>query len=93
MASPRRGLAAEGEGKGGAKIFRSLADVKKWLGRFGTVREVPPTYSVVLLDSKGALGDRYYDIVSARYTDTSQSLELQFNSYGFVDAMKPLCVK
>jgi len=81
------------EGKAGAKIFRSLADAKKWLGRFGAVREVPPTYSVALLDIKGALGDRNYGIVSARYTETSQSLEFRFNSYGFVDAMKPLCVK
>src|SRR5579862_2839062 len=36
----------ETEGNAGAKIFRSLADAKKWLGRFGAVREVPPTYSV-----------------------------------------------
>jgi hypothetical protein len=80
-------------GNAGAKIFSSLDDAKKWLGRFGAVREAPPTYSVALLDVKGGLGDRIYDIVSATYTDTSQSLEFQFNWYGFVDAMKPLCVK
>jgi hypothetical protein len=80
-------------GNAGAKIFRSLDDAKKWLGRFGAVREAPPTYSVALLDVKGGLGDRIYDIVSATYTDTSQSLEFRFNWYSFVDAMKPLCVK
>jgi hypothetical protein len=80
-------------GDAGTKIFRSLAAAKQWLGRFGAVREVPPTYSVALIDSKGALGDRLYDIVSATYTDTSQSLEFQFNAYGLVDSMKPLCIK
>jgi len=80
-------------GNAGAKIFRSLADAKKWLGRFGAVREVPPTYSVALLDSKGSLGDRLYNIVSATYTDTSQSLELQFNAYAVADSMAPMCLK
>lgn len=83
----------ETEGNAGPKVFRSLEDARKWLGRFGAVREVPPTYSVTMFDGGGALGDHVHDSVSATYTNTSQSLEFQFYSYGFVDYMKPLCMK
>jgi hypothetical protein len=83
----------ETEGNAGPKVFRSLDDARKWLGRFGAVREVPPTYSVTMLDGGGGMGDHIHDTVSATYTKTRQSLEFQFYSYGLVDSMKPLCMK
>lgn len=84
----------ETDGTAGAKIFRSLDDAKKWLGRFGAIREVPPTYSVTLLDSTGAFGAREDASVSATYTNTRQSLEFQFSAYALAQIVfKPLCTK
>ncbi len=88
----------------GAKVFRSLDDAKKWLGRFGAIREVPPTYSVTLLNSKDlplpsflegqiVKRDHAEASVNATYTNTSQSLEFQFSEYGFVEIFEPLCMK
>src|SRR5258708_6706670 len=88
----------------GAKVFRSLDDAKKWLGRFGAIREVPPTYFVTLLNRKDprlplflegqiVKRDRAEASVNATYTNTSQSLEFQFSEYGFVEIFEPLCMK
>lgn len=94
----------ETEGTAGAKVFRSLDDVKRWLGRFGAIKEVPPTYSVTLLNSKdlplpafleGQITKRDHAeaSVNAMYTDTSQSLEFQLSAYGFVGVFKRLCME